>query len=208
MSKNSLLETFCIRQGEIQNLHYHKWRVCWTADELGLKHVSWDSFMKALESELLHFELSSEMLYRCSVTYNDNGVQDVHCIPYTPKFIKQLIPKQITTNIYPYKWSNRAVFEPFRRGLNEGEEPLLLLDGNITDTTYTNLVFERPDGVLVTPQRPLLRGTQRERLIREEGVRQDNISLADIRQFRAVHLINAMLSLGELVLPIASITAG
>ena len=86
--------------------------------------------------------------------------------------------------------------------LPDDEEPLFVRsDGTITDTSFTNVLIETEAGYL-TPTRPLLRGTQREGLLRAGLIAEaDDLTLSTLRaKAKAILLINALLPLEEALL--------
>ena len=83
----------------------------------------------------------------------------------------------------------------------EADEVLIVKNGLITDTSFSNVVFEDGRGRLTTPRRPLLAGVKRETLLRRGLIREAEISPADLPGFRAVYLINAMIDLEDRLSP-------
>ena len=99
---------------------------------------------------------------------------------------------------YSYKYADRSFFLHARAELSPEEELLFVRsDGSLTETTYTNVLLELPNGTLITPSCPLLRGTQLSRLL-EQGIAQEVEGLTgnDLRRSYRIHLINAMMPLG------------
>jgi 4-amino-4-deoxychorismate lyase len=79
-----------------------------------------------------------------------------------------------------------------RRG--DCDDILIVKDGYITDTSFSNIVFF--DGEKwVTPARPLLRGTMRESLLKRNLIGEENITVDDLNKIKEARLINAMLPL-------------
>lgn len=76
---------------------------------------------------------------------------------------------------------------------------MIVKNGFITDSYYANLVFD--DGFsLYTPHQPLLRGIRRAQLLRAQRIQTAIIRPSNLASFKSVHLINAMLDLGEVVI--------
>jgi 4-amino-4-deoxychorismate lyase len=76
------------------------------------------------------------------------------------------------------------------------DDILIVKNGLITDTSYSNVAFF--DGQLwFTPHQPLLPGTARARLLHEGCLQEAKITLTDLHRFEKCSLINAMLPLGE-----------
>ena len=61
----------------------------------------------------------------------------------------------------------------------------------MTDTSYSNIIFF--DGTKwVTPSTPLLHGTMRSFLLKNEIISEMKIKVPDMKQFQKARLINAM----------------
>ena len=76
----------------------------------------------------------------------------------------------------------------------------------MTDGSYTNLVFY--DGKdWYTSNTPLLQGVQREKLIRNNTIKEIVIKEKDIRGFVSIRMINAMIPWEEAIeLPISQVS--
>ncbi|MBP7301015.1 MAG: aminotransferase class IV, partial [Akkermansia sp.] len=78
------------------------------------------------------------------------------------------------------------------------EEALILRNGMVTDTRYSNVVFG--DGASwITPETFLLPGTKRAFLLSRGDIRECSVRAEDIGKFRFCSLINAMLDPGDVV---------
>jgi 4-amino-4-deoxychorismate lyase len=81
-------------------------------------------------------------------------------------------------------------------GSVETDDILIIKNGNVTDTSFSNIVFF--DGTKwLTPAQPLLRGTKREKLIRENIIFEETITKNEIQRFQNAVLINAMIDIEE-----------
>jgi 4-amino-4-deoxychorismate lyase len=84
------------------------------------------------------------------------------------------------------------------------DEVIIIKNGCVTDTSYTNICFF--DGKeWLTPDTPLLQGTMRRYLLDKGVIREVRIRRKDIQYFKKVSLINAMMELGEIIIPIENI---
>jgi 4-amino-4-deoxychorismate lyase len=72
------------------------------------------------------------------------------------------------------------------------DDILIVKKGNITDSSYSNIVFRRGKN-WYTPWSALLKGTMRQNLIDNNKIFQEQIELEDIESFKSFKLINAML---------------
>ena len=178
-----LLETIRIENGEVFNLPYHQKR--------------FDKSRKRLFGTEKNLELSnlittapSRGLYRCRIVY-DREIQSVEYLPYTPKEIRQL--RVVSAKIeYPCKYLNRDNFNTLLRENSDVDEILIEKDGLLTDTTISNIAFY--DGnTWFTPQKPLLEGTMRAKLIDEGFLKRKEITKEELPRYTQVALINAMI---------------
>ena len=138
-------------------------------------------------------------LYRVTLYYNPLEVLEVRSILYQRREIQRLYLYELPEDFsYSYKYADRSFFLHARAELSPEEELLFVRsDGSLTETTYTNVLLELPNGTLITPSCPLLRGTQLSRLL-EQGIAQEVEGLTgnDLRRSYRIHLINAMMPLG------------
>ena len=141
-------------------------------------------------------------LFRVTLYYNREEVLEVRSIPYHRRQIQRLrlckLPEDFS---YRYKYADRSFFLSVGQGLSSEEEVLFVRsDGSLTDTTYTNILLELPNGDLITPSQPLLKGTQLSRLLEQGKVQeQAGLTCEDLRRSRRVYLINAMMPLEKAI---------
>ena len=62
---------------------------------------------------------------------------------------------------YSFKFSNRKAIDDLLKFRNGCDDILIVRNGLITDTSYSNVVF-RKDNMYFTPNFPLLNGTKRQ----------------------------------------------
>lgn len=139
--------------------------------------------------------------FKCRVVY-DSEIRRVEVLPYSPRDVRSLrvvvAPGELD---YHLKSCDRSELAALSAMKGNCDEVIIVRDGLITDTSYTNLVFIGEDG-MYTPRRPLLRGVMRESLLEAGRIREADLRLDDIRPgnrlgIRAVALINALLPLGR-----------
>ena len=138
--------------------------------------------------------------YRLTLEYSLAGLSTIRLVPYCKRTIRALHPILLPDGFeYSYKYANRSFFERVKAELADDEEPLFVRpDGTITDTSFTNVLIETEAGYL-TPTRPLLKGTQREGLLRAGLIAEaDDLTLSTLRsKAKAILLINALLPLED-----------
>ena len=98
------------------------------------------------------------------------------------------------TLIYDYKLEDRRDIQKHLCKTDNGEI-LIVKNGFITDTSYSNVVFSDFTN-LFTPATPLLKGTKRAKLLEIGRIREEEIRLIDLQKFKCVYLINALIDLG------------
>ena len=149
-------------------------------------------------------DLDNRVLYKCRVVYDLEQVLDVQYIPYKKRMISSLGIVSDNSIEYQHKYENREHIGQLLAS-SDTDDIIIIKNGYVTDASYTNLVFF--DGKdWYTSNTPLLRGVQREKLIRNDTIREAVITKNDIPGFVAVRLINAMIPWEEAIeIPISKV---
>ena len=177
-----LLETIKIEDGEVSNLSYHQAR----CDES--RKVLFDSKDILDLSSLI--QAPSKGLYRCRILYAEK-IHSIEYIPYTPKEIHKL--KIITSDlVYDHKYANRDALNKLLQAQPDVDDILIEKEGYLTDTTIANIAFYDGEQWL-TPEKPLLKGTMRAKLLDEGFLHTRNIKKEEITDYTHVALMNAMI---------------
>ena len=177
-----LLETIKIEEGEIHNLSYHQARCTKSRQKL----------FKC--SDILDLSTIIDApetgLYRCRILYAET-LHSIEYIPYAPKKIETL--KIVPSNIeYSFKYANRDALNALLETNSDVDEVIIEKNGLLTDTTLSNIAFF--DGTKwFTPEKPLLEGTMRAKLIDEGFLQTKEIRQNELSDYSQVALINAML---------------
>jgi len=184
---NNTLETIKIRNAHIYNIYYHQQRFDKTRADLYSCHEKIDLKEQILKSLT---DTNKHGLFRCRIVYNKD-IESIDYIPYKAKKIEKL--KVISSNIeYNYKYENRSEFDSLLQENSSYNEVIIEKDGYITDTTISNIAFYDGEKWL-TPKRPLLKGSMREKLLDNKFLTTADIKKQDINKYIHVALINAML---------------
>jgi len=111
---------------------------------------------------------------------------------YTPRKIETL--RLVTGDHLEYsmKYTDRFSLEELLKQKGTCDDVLIVRNGRITDTSYTNIALFNGER-WVTPLYPLLAGTCRGRLIHEGVLTEADIKADDLGYCRSFKLINAML---------------
>lgn len=177
-----LLETIKIEEGQVHNLRYHQARCDKSRQKLFNCADSLDlsSIIKPPQTGL----------YRCRILYAE-ALEAIEYIPYTPKKLDTL--KIISSDIeYDFKYANRDGLHALLQLNSDVDEVIIEKNGYLTDTTISNIAFF--DGKhWITPEKPLLEGTMRAKLIDEGFLKTKQIRQNDLSHYSQVALINAMI---------------
>ena len=178
---STCIETIKSVDGEIFHIEYHQERYETVLSSFGI-----DEFKNL--SEFLNPPKWG--VYRCRIVYDSTNIS-VTYHEYKKREITTL--KLIFDNDieYRFKSTDREGIDSLFSQKDEGDEILIIKNLLITDTSIANIAFYK-DGIWLTPKNPLLKGTTRERLLREGKVVEADIRVQELRSFSQVALLNAM----------------
>lgn len=187
---SQLLETICYQNGKLRHIEYHQERLERSCKHFGLIPLSLQDVIQPFLSE------PSDQKIKVRVLYGD-GKPEISTSSYLPLTNKTL--KMIEADIdYDYKLVDRATLNHLYAQRGTSDNILIIKNGHITDTAYTNVVlFDGSDWV--TPDIPLLKGTMRQALLDEGRIIERKIMREDLPGYEKICLINAMLSLDDMV---------
>ena len=142
-------------------------------------------------------------LVKCRVLYA-SSIEKIEFHSYKICPIHSLKIVHDNTIGYTYKTENRTALTQLFQQRANFDDIMIVKNGLITDSYYANLVFD--DGQqFFTPRYPLLKGVRRASLLQDKSIQEADIHLEDIAQFEKVHLINAMMKLGECTVKVQNI---
>ena len=189
--KQHFVETIKIKNGKALALPYHQARM-----ERTIRR-----FFPALASE--EIKLSSlispkeEMnLYKARVVYGTQGVEAIEYAPYKMKEIHSLKVVEDNNIDYTYKSTDRSALNALVAQKDDCDEIIIVKNGLITDTSFTNLALFDGNRWL-TPKHPLLQGTKRAQLLEAGIIQEADLTPEDLRKAEKVSLFNAMIDFGE-----------
>lgn len=190
MSEPLFIETIRVENGTFIRPEVHLNRMCRTVCEIFGSDLSFE-----LPDGLIPAD-RREGVVKCRIVYG-KALEEMTFIPYAPRQINSLQLIEATGNIdYHLKYANRAPLIHLLELRNGCDEILIVQNGAITDTSYSNVAFF--DGrKYVTPDTFLLNGTRRQYLLQAGLITEMRITPADLPRFEGVVLINAMLGLEE-----------
>lgn len=188
-----LLETIRFENGRFENLAYHQVRMnearkvlSGCKDEIGLSSSGFAIRMQGAED----LQSSKTKLFKCRIIYS-NQIEKIEFLPYTLPVIKSLKIVFSDGIDYSFKYLDRSPIEKLYRQKDTCDDILIIKNGLVTDTSYANILFFNGKK-WITPAHPLLKGTQRAKLLDEEKIMEADIRQKDIAGFKKARLINAM----------------
>ena len=176
------LETLLICDGVPHHLDYHNTRFNTTRKDL---------FNKA-PLDLQTVLTPPQGTWRCRILYDDH-IHSIEYLPLSHRSWECFALIDIDSSFaYPYKYANRDYFDKLKAHAPSCDDILMVKEGMITDTTIANIAFW--DGQRwVTPAKPLLYGTTRQRLLDEGLLTVATITPEDIQHFSHMAIMNALI---------------
>ena len=197
-----LVETIRIEDGVPVNLDCHRSRM-----ERSLAQIMPGAPVPDLESLLDVPEALRLGRVKCRFLYAPASGAEAFSAEYSayrPRPVRRLKLVSAAPE-YSLKYCDRTALERLRLSAGPCDEILIVRDGMITDTSFTNIVFRR-DGRWFTPETPLLPGTARAALLAGGVISSEPIAASELGRFDGFRLINAMLPFSEQpILPMEAI---
>jgi len=180
-----LIETIRVLNGIPQHLIWHERRMARAGNEF------WPGSETIIPGPLLNVPIEfSTGVVRCNIIFN-RTTHDVTFRHYKKRLVTSLKLVHCNTVDYHVKYRDRTILEQLFKMRGDCDEILIVKEGIITDTSMSNIIFF--DGrKWVTPAKPLLKGTCRERLLEEGWLHEQEIRVEDLPLFKGCKLINAM----------------
>jgi len=184
------LETINVKDGEFLNLKYHQDRV----EKVFRRFYA--KIPPLVLADVLTLPTSTHSVnYKCRVIYS-KSIELVEFTEYIPKPVRSLKIVNDDSIDYSFKFADRRSLEVLLSKKGNCDDVLIIKNGLVTDTSYSNILFY--DGRhWLTPDTPLLKGTCRQRLLDNHTIREQRVSFSDLTGFSHFMLINAMLGFDE-----------
>jgi 4-amino-4-deoxychorismate lyase len=141
--------------------------------------------------------------YKCRLEYG-SVLGEAEYLPYKINPVGSLRVVSVDTIEYSFKYSNRTRLDEIRKMRGSCDGVIIVVDGRLTDTTYSNIALFNGDR-WITPDAPLLAGTKRDELLSSGVIDAEAIRIYDLDRFEKIALINAMLDLGEVEVPVEKV---
>lgn len=189
---SQLIESIKVLDNRIYNLSYHQQRVKESCYRLyGSNHdpINYNNIKKAISK-------IEKGLHKLRIVYNENEYE-FSIKPYHLKPISTLKKVSISKLDYSLKFEERTQLNLLYQNRGKCDDILIIREGVVTDTYYANVAFLK-NGNWFTPETPLLRGTQRQKLLDEEKLFTKSITAKEISSYSLCRLFNAMINFGEI----------
>lgn len=181
------IESIRLENGSIKLLDYHQDRV----NKTGVHYFEKNNTIN-LKKELEKETLPAIGVYKIRILYSQK-IHSLEILQYEQLSFSKFEIIQIPTDFnYPFKYSDRTLFEDLTKSISRNTIALFSKNKLLTDALFANLVFKK-NGRLFTPDTPLLNGIQRQFLIKTKQIQEAKISEENIYSFEKLGLINAMI---------------
>lgn len=196
---SQLIETIKIHNGIPHNIGLHHQRLNRSRKRLfGLSNTI------DLQAHLVVPRSFQVGLVKCRVLY-DKDIQSISYEKYTIQEVTSLRLVHHDFIDYELKYSNRTLLDQLYAQRGDCDNIIIVKNGQLTDSWYANIVLENQNGALFTPAFPLLKGIKREKLCLDQRIQEVILRPTDLQHFTHIHLINALLDLGTVVVPVEQV---
>ena len=192
-----LLETIRVIDGDFDALELHLER---------MERSSMELYGHAVTVDLSGHPVPENLrcgVVKCRIVYSPESIE-VGYAAYHPKEIRSLKLVYDDEIDYHLKYADRSALTALSALKGECSDILIVKNGRITDTSYSNVLFRKGNEFFV-PEDCLLDGCRRRQLIADRKVKVEPITPSDLKRFETVHLINAMLDPGQVCIPVSEI---
>lgn len=189
MSKPRFIETIKVKDGSFCNLSLHSRRAIRTSEIHFGVSLNFD-----IPTDIIPMDMRIGIV-KCRVLYSDT-VESITFEPYRFRPINNLALVYDNNIDYTYKSEDRSRLQSLVSQKGNCDEILIVKNGYITDTSYSNIVLENSEG-LFTPSTPLLAGIKRQLLIDAGTIIEKDIRVDDLHRYSRAYLINAMIDLDD-----------
>lgn len=181
-----LLESIFLKDGQFRHLEIHQKRIDYSRQQALNLEIKLD-----LENFLAQNKIPQHGVFKCRILYGAHFA-DPEFIAYNYKPISSLKIVEAETLNYALKYSNRESINEIYSTRGACDDVLLVKQGFITDSSYCNIAF-REGGHWFTPVKPLLKGVQRQFLLNQGIIHEQEIRLSDLARFSGFKLFNALI---------------
>lgn len=189
--KQLFLETICLIDGEFCRLERHFSRMRATTKTALGREMILNDFPTHIPDNYKSGKVKCRILY-------DDHIREISFHPYSIRPVHKLRLIEANEVDYSLKYADRSALEAILQEKQTCDDVLITQYGYITDTSYSNVVFENGEGLFV-PDTYLLNGVRRQDLIANQAVQVKPIRVENLRDYNRLYLINAMLGIEDAV---------
>ncbi|WP_404318860.1 aminotransferase class IV [Malaciobacter canalis] len=171
-------ETVKCEDYEVFNLTYHNKRIAKTI----AKNFDLSEYITPLNEKLL----------RCKIVYNSDEIIDIKYFEYKKKDIRNFKIIKDDKIEYSKKYLNRDSLNKLFEQKESCDEIMIFKNSLLTDTSIANIGIYY-DNSWITPKKPLLNGTTRQRYINSGFLKEADITLKMLKESKKIALLNAMI---------------
>jgi 4-amino-4-deoxychorismate lyase len=183
-----LLETIYLLDGAFRNLPYHEARMSNSINAISHRDIAID-----LKGYLNSIHVPASGLFKTRIIY-ETEIRKVEFVPYTIKPVQSLKLVHSDAIEYDHKFLDRSLLQDLFSQRGELDEILIVKNGFITDTSYSNVIFKKGKKWF-TPKHYLLNGTMRKYLLDNGKISEAVIDVHNYLEYESVKLVNAMLGM-------------
>lgn len=181
---SQFIESIKVEDQEVFLLDIHQKRVNQTFAHFG-KEGSID-----LAKIFKNLEHDEDGMYKLRISYDLDKRIRTQMIPYAIPEIQDFQLVENNSFDYSFKFEDRKELEKMKMK-SKAEEIIIVKNNHITDTSFSNILFLKGKDWF-TPTTYLLNGVQRQNLLKNKKIKEQEITLQNIKQFSHFQLINAM----------------
>lgn len=188
MEEIRFIESLKVIGGEFANIELHQKRINLTSNIF--------SIIRKLNLKDINIPKSNtNSIQKCRIIYSNNDSL-ISFSDYSRKKIESLKLVFNDSIDYGFKFKDRERINELYDKRVDCSDIIIVKNGLITDTSFTNLVFF--DGKdYYTPSSFLLNGTMRQKLLIDKKIKEKKIGYNDIKDYKTVFLINCMNSIED-----------
>ncbi|HLP05388.1 MAG TPA: aminotransferase class IV [Paludibacter sp.] len=193
------IESIKLQDGDFFRLDFHQERM-----NRAFRDFFPGQEIPQLKEHLAKTPFPTSGLLKCRVLYGSE-IHSTEFVPYVRREITSLKIVETTQDSLPYKTNNRSGFDTAFALRGECDDVLLVKNGLLTDTSYSNIALWNGKNWF-TPRVPLLYGVNRASLLAEGKIVEKDIAASDLKQYSRIALFNAMVEFGEVVLDVEMVS--
>ncbi|HHW82149.1 MAG TPA: hypothetical protein GX746_10740 [Bacteroidales bacterium] len=191
MSEQLFIEVIKVENGIFVNPLPHIERIFRTT-----LHLFDKPLLVELNNDIIPAHLHAVGRVKCRIVYG-REIVSIDFEPYKMRNIKSLSLAEHNTIDYKYKYHKRDEINKLRALHSETDDILIIKNSQVTDTSFSNVVFKNYAGKLYTPKSTLLAGTKRGQLLEAGIIQEKEVQVSDINSYMGVYLINAMIDIED-----------